>query len=162
MPPKPAAGKGKKLPTWAYIAAALIGVLLVFFLFRKGGSSSTDQTVPVTTQTPSDQSGGTGTGTDNQGLVDFLTALFGASGAASNTGDGTGGLGNGEGNSTTPGKDNDLVHGPIPSGLPAHPQPPGSRGHCTAPSAPDGTTYACSWCQSGTAIKKNGLVDLCA
>lgn len=161
MPTKPPAGKGKKLPLWAYIAAAGIGVLIVYFLFRSKSAGGT--TVPVTTQTP-DNAAGTDTGsTADQAFFSQLLALLGASGAGLNNGDGTGGMGEPAGNGDALNNgDTDPAHGPIPSGLPAHPHPPTEKGHCTAPSAPDGTTYACSWCQSGQAIKKNGGVDVCA
>jgi len=81
MPPKPAAGKGKKLPTWAYFAAAGIGILLVILFTRKSGASD-GTTVPVTTQTPSD------TTTQGQGdmsaFFDGLAAIISAHGGADN------------------------------------------------------------------------------
>lgn len=51
MPEKPL-GKGKKLPVWAYFVAAAIGVLIVFFLFRKKPGGSSDLANAVTPAYP--------------------------------------------------------------------------------------------------------------
>lgn len=149
-------GKGGKLPMWAYIAAAGIGLLLAFFLLRKPAQSS-DQTLSQPSQASP----------DNTDLVYNLTSYLAAALAAHGNADGTGSEnpsgssnpGNGEGG----GPDADHAHGPIPAGIPCHPHPPGEQGHCTpADSVPDGSPYTCSWCASGSCIKHKGTVDVCA
>jgi hypothetical protein len=84
-PTAPPKGKSGKLPTWAYIAAAGIGLLLAFFLLRR--QSSDGQTAPAqaTDQQPvaSDQLG------TLQSILDQIIA--GAHGSGDNVpGGGTG------------------------------------------------------------------------
>ena len=144
MPPK-AAPKGKKLPTWAYIAAAGIG-LVVALLFLRGKSSSSDSTsVPVTTQTPDTSSA----------LNDAINALLAAASAAhpnaEDTGDGTGGT-------TTTGSGN---VGILPAGTPCNPGLHIPAG-CSIPKGnPDGTPFACNRCASGTCVKSGGHTATC-
>ena len=89
MPPSPPKKSGK-LPTWAYIAAGGIGLLVAFFLLRSPKTSAASQT-------PADYTGSPGgSNQDLYNLTQWLQTLL----ASGNTGTGvpggsTGGAPNG-------------------------------------------------------------------
>lgn len=138
--PKPPA-KGKKLPLWAYIAAAGIGLLFAFFILRKPSGGSESTTIG-TTAAPPDQ-------TDNiYNILSALTAALAAHPQAVDSGDGTGGT-------------NPAPTAGYPSGAKCKSHIADPR--CPAPvgTAQNGATFACSNCASGQCKYVEGGADTC-
>jgi hypothetical protein len=144
VPPK-ATGKSGKLPTWAYFAAAAIGLLLVFFLFRKPSETAPQQ---QTDQQPAADS------TDTLGTLSALLEQILAGQHPSSPPPTPGGGGGGGGGG---------VPGQYPSGTRCRQGGHDDKRNCPTPSGiAEGGKYPCPNCTSGSCISHSNAPDLCA